>query len=226
MNLGWVTNILGDYSAAMSYHEQALIILREVKDNSLEMYAYFNLSATAIGLGIAQDAFKWAQNGLELSTKLGDRTGDAWAHFCLGYAYLLENEFEKAAQSFLKSIEIRSEIKAAVLVVEARAGLLQAYMKMGDQIPAQNEAEQIIQYMDENKSFEGAEEPLRIFLAVFRALEKAKDPRASVVLQNAIQLLNTQVSKLYSEEARRMYVENIPWRRAIQQIAKANGLLN
>ncbi len=226
MNLGWVTNILGDYSAAMSYHEQALIILREVNENFLEMYAYFNLSATASALGIGQDAFKWAQKGFELSTKLGDRTGEAWAYFCLGYAYLLNDKFEEASQSFLKSIEIRMEIKAAVLVIEARAGLIQTYLKMGDQISAQNEAERILQYMNENKSFEGAEEPLRIFLAAFQVLEKTKDPRILVVLQNAIQLLNMQVSKLRSEDARRMYVENVPWRRAILQAVKENGLFN
>jgi predicted ATPase/class 3 adenylate cyclase len=226
MNLGWVTNILGDYSAAMKYHEQSLIILREVKDNFLEMYAYFNLSATASALGLAQDAYKWAQKGLEFSTKLGDRAGDGWAHFCLGYAYLMEDEFVKASQSFLKSIEIRSEIKGVVLAVEARAGLLQAYLKMGDQISAQNEAEYILRYMDENRSFEGAEEPLRIFLAAFQALEETKDPRVSVVLQNAIQLLNTQISKLRSEDARRIYLENVSWRREILQAAKERGLLN
>ncbi len=226
MNLGWVTNILGDYSAAMNYHEQALVFLRETRDQLLEMYAYFNLSATAGGLGIAEDAFKWAQKGFELSKKMGDPSGNAWAYYCMGHACLLKDKFEEASQSFLKSIEIRSKIKAPVLVAEARAGLLQAYLKMGDQISAQDEAEHILSYMDENKSFEGAEEPLRIFLAVFQALEAKKDPRVSVVLQNAIQLLNTQVSKLRSEDARRMYVENVPWRHEILQAAKERGLLN
>jgi tetratricopeptide (TPR) repeat protein len=225
-NLGWLTSILGDYPAAINYYEQALTILRESGNRSQEILTYINLSATTGGQGNARDAFKWAQEALKLSTKLGDRIGDAWAYFCLGYAYLLKDEFEEAAQSFLKSIEIRSEIKAPVLVIESRAGLIQTYLKMGDQILAQNEAEQVLQYMDKDKVFEGAEEPLRIFLAVYWALEKTKDLRISVVLQNAIQLLNTQVSKLRSEEARRIYVENVPWRRAIQQIAKENGLLN
>jgi len=33
-------------------------------------------------------------------------------------------------------------------------------------------------------------------------------------------LLNTQVSKLRSEDARRMYVDNVPWRHAIQNVAR------
>ena len=224
-NLGWLTGILGDYPAAINYYEQALTILRGIGNRSQEIYTCINLSATAGGQGNAQEAVKWAQDALELSTKLGDQTGDAWAYFYLGYAYLLKDEFKEAVQSFLKSIEIRLEIKAPVLVIEARAGLIRTYLRMGDQVSAQIEAEHVLQYMDRNRSFEGAEEPLRIFLAVYQALEKTKDARVSVVIQNAMQLLNAQVSKLNSEEARHMYVENVPWRRAIRQIAKANGAL-
>jgi tetratricopeptide (TPR) repeat protein len=223
-NLGWLTSILGDYPAAINYYEQALTILREIGNRSQEMYTRINLSATAGGQGNAQESLKWAQDALELSTKLGDQTGDAWAYFYLGYAYLLQKEFKEAARSFWRSIEIRSEMNNLVLVTEARAGLINVYLEMGDQVSAEIEAEQVLGHMEQNTLFEGAEEPLRIFLALYRVLEKKNDPRASVVLQNAFQLLNTQVSKLRSEDARRMYVENVPWRRAVQQIAKANGL--
>ncbi|MBC7878521.1 MAG: tetratricopeptide repeat protein [Anaerolineales bacterium] len=228
MNLGWVTGILGDYSKAIHYHEQALTLLREAGNQSLEMYAYFNLSASAVGQGLAQDAYQWAQKALELSTKLGDRTGDGWAYFCLGYAFLLKNETDEAIKAFLKSIEIRSEINTPILVVEARAGLLNAYLKTNDAVsePAKLEAQHIVQYMDKDKSFEGAEEPLRIYLSLIRFLENTKDPRLTVVLQNAIQLLNAQVLKLRSEDARLMFIENVPWRRTIQEVAKTNGLLN
>jgi hypothetical protein len=32
-----------------------------------------------------------------------------------------------------------------------------------------------------------------------------------------MELMSGQVSKLRSDEARRMFVENVPWRRALQQ---------
>jgi hypothetical protein len=70
------------------------------------------------------------------------------------------------------------------------------------------------------------EEPLRVFLSVINIFDKTKDPRTAVVLQYANQLLEAQVSKLRSEEARRMFVENVPWRHAIQQLAKANQINN
>ncbi len=218
-NLGWLAGMLGDYSAAMTYHEQALTISREIGNRSMEMYTYINLSATAGGESLAQAAREWAEMALVISTKTGDRPGDAWAYFYLGYAHLLAAKFDEAAQSFLKSIAIRSEMNIPVLVAESRAGLVSVYLGMGDQVSAQSEAERILEYMDANKTFEGAEEPLRIHLAVFRALEKTQDPRLPLVLQNANQLLKMQVSKLRSEEARRMYVQDVPWRQAIYELS-------
>lgn len=113
-------------------------------------------------------------------------------------------------------MQIRSETKTAVLEIESSAGLLQAFNRKGDVVAAQKEAERIIQYMDKNKSFEGAEEPLRIFLSIYQLLDQTKDLRATEVLHNATQLMNMQVSKLQTDEARRLYVENVPWRKALQ----------
>jgi tetratricopeptide (TPR) repeat protein len=193
-------------------------------EGSQRINAYVNLSAVAIGQGLAPDAIKWAEEALSLSLKLEDRLGSAWAYFYLGYACLLDDRLDAALQSFSKCIETRLKISVPVLVAEARAGLLDVYLKMGNADLAQMELEQVIGYMDLDQTFQGAEEPSRVLWTAYQALEEMKDPRAATVLQNAIQLLNTQVSKLRSEDARRMYVEDVPWRRAIQQTAKKLGL--
>jgi tetratricopeptide (TPR) repeat protein len=222
LNLGWLAGMSGDYSAAVNYCEQALTILRNIGLRQQEANTYINLSAVMGAQGLADNSFKWAQKAFDLSSKIGDQTMIGWAYFYMGYAHLLNKEYDEAGQAFTDSIKIRLDVNAAVLTVEARAGLIHVYLEAGDQASAQNEAEQVLQYMKDNPIFEGAEEPLRIFLAIYRVLEKTKDPRAAVVLQNAIQLLDTQVSKLRSEEARRMYVENVPWRREIKKIAEAD----
>jgi hypothetical protein len=121
--------------------------------------------------------------------------------------------------AFLRSIEIRAETNAAILIIESRGGLCEAYLGMQEQAAAEKEAEFVFQSMENDPSFEGAEEPLRIYLSLLTYLEKIKDPRAAAVLQNAIGLMNGQVLKLRSDESRRMFVENVPWRRALQQRA-------
>lgn len=227
-NLGWLAGILGDYPTAMTYYEQALKIARELETKLEEMYTYLNLSASAYGQGNAAEALKWAQKAQEQAVHANDRIAEGWAYFNIGYAHLLDRKFDLAVSSFLKSIEIRMETNSAILIIESRAGLSEAYLGLQDQAStdAKREAEQVIQYMEKDPSFEGAEEPLRIYLSIIGYLEITKDPRISSVLQNSMRLLEAQASKLRTEEARRMFVENIPWRRALQKLAKEKNLLN
>jgi len=183
------------------------------------MFTYVNLSSTASAQNLVDDALKWAHTALDLSVKMEDPIGEAWAFYSLGLAELKGQQFDKAVHSFTRSVEIRSTLNAIPLITESRAGLVNAYWGLGDQISAEKEVEEIIQYMEKDASFEGTEEPLRIYFAIFDHLNKIKDPRAGLVLQNANQLLNAQVSKLRSDEARRMFVENVPWRRVIAEAA-------
>ncbi len=224
VNLGWLAGIMGDYPSAMYYYEQALLISRKVGNRMEEMYTYINLSSTAIAQGRADEAFAWVEKAFEFSAAMGERTAAGWAYFCSGHAHLIQNNYDAAMQAFLKSIEVRTQLNAPILAIEARSGLCEAFFKSGDLTSAQSEAEQLVRYIEENKTLEGMEEPLRVFLSVINVFDKTKDPRTAVVLQYANQLLEAQVSKLRSEEARRMFVENVPWRHAIQQLAKANQI--
>jgi len=209
----------------MNYYEQALLISRKVGNRMEEMYTYINLSTTEIAQGRADEAFVWIEKAFEFSNALGERTAAGWAYFCSGHAHLLKNNYEAAMQSFLKSIEIRTQINAPILAMEARSGLCEVFLRSGDLISAQRDAEQLMRYIEENRTLEGMEEPLRVFLSVINVFDKTKDPRIPVVLQYATQLLEAQVSKLRSEESRRMFVENVPWRRTIHQLAKTSGYL-
>jgi tetratricopeptide (TPR) repeat protein len=225
-NMGWLNGILGNYPKAVKYLEQALIVSQKIGERSSQINMYINLSAFAGAQGNISGAIEWAEKALALSTELKDRTGSGWAYFYLGHAYLLNNQFDEALNAFLQSIEIRLEISIPVLVAEARAGLLEVYLKMEDSVSAHNLIASLLEYMDTDIELKGAEEPLRIFLALYRSLEKEKDQRALIVLQNAIQLLSAQASKLRSETARQMYVNNVPWRHEIYLIAKGRDLID
>jgi len=223
-NMGWVNGILGNYPAAVNYLHQALTIMRRIGERPQGINTHLNLSAIAGGQGDAQNALDWAEKGLAIASELGDSTGSAWAYFYLGHACLLNEQFDASLRSFSKCVEIRLEISVPVLVAEARAGLLGVHLKMGNLLGAQAEMEWLLGYANTNPTFKGAEEPLRMFHALYRALLESRDPRVTIVLQNAVRLLDAQVSKLRSEDARRMYVDNVPWRRALYQAAKENGL--
>jgi tetratricopeptide (TPR) repeat protein len=226
LNLGWLAGVMGDYPAALDYYEQALKISRKVGNRMEETYTYINLSATEIAQGRADEAFAWIEKAFEFSTAIGEITASGWAYFCSGHAHLIKGNYDAAVQAFSKSIEIRTQIDSPILAMEACSGLGEAFFNSGELESAQSEAEQLVRYIEENKTLEGMEEPLRVFLSVINIFDKTKDPRIPVILRYATQLLEAQVSKLPSEDARRTFVENVPWRRTIYQRAKAGGLIS
>ncbi len=216
-NLGWVAGMQGDLQSARSYQERALLISREIANAYLETYNLINLSAVTGMATEAQISFAYAQRALELSRKSGDPSGEAWSLLYMGYAYLLLSDLQQAEQSFKRSVAIRDDLGQPGMKMEALAGLIQTCLLTGDHTAAMSETEKIISYLQSGNTLDGAEAPLRVYYACYLTLEKTQDPRSKTLLQSAVQLLETQVSKLRDEGSRYMFIENVPWRRAIQQ---------
>ncbi|HMB24702.1 MAG TPA: AAA family ATPase [Anaerolineales bacterium] len=217
-NLGWVAGMQGDIEGARFYHERALLIAREIADTYLETYTLINLSAVT---GMSTDvriSLEYARSALNLSRKSGDRSGEAWSLLYMGYAYLSSGGLAEAEEAFRQSITIRDELGQPGMRMEALAGLIQALLLKGDSAAALRETESIVSYLESGKLLDGAEAPLRVYYACYLALEKAQDPRSFTLLHSAAQLLEAQVLKLPDEESRRMFVQNVPWRLAIQHI--------
>jgi tetratricopeptide (TPR) repeat protein len=215
-NLGWAAGMQGDFSSARSYHEQVLSLGRELGDMYHEIYTLINLSAVAINQGEGQIAISHAKQANELSRKIGERSGEAWSLLYLGYANLLEKNYAVAKDFFQESVEIRGGLDQQGLAFEPAAGLIQVALETNDLVTASSETEKILQHLENGGSFEGTEEPLRIYLACYQALERLQDPRSPEVLHEAVKLLETQVSKLPNAEACRMFIQNVPYRRDIQ----------
>jgi tetratricopeptide (TPR) repeat protein len=216
VNLGWVAGMQGDFVAARAFHRNALSIAREVGNRYQEMYTLINLGAVT---GVQKEAdlsLQYAEQARLLSLKVGDRAGEAWSHFYIGHAYLLMKQFPEARAAFSESIVIREGAQQINLVMEARAGLIETALEQNDPSAALVEAEIILAHLANAGTLDGTEEPLRIYFAVYLALKNAKDPRAKSVLQTAKQILGGQVSLLKDESSRAMYVQKVPWRKAIQ----------
>jgi class 3 adenylate cyclase/tetratricopeptide (TPR) repeat protein len=216
-NIGWVCGMMGDFPAAQAFNEQALIIAREVGNIYQETYTLMNLSKLAEVLGKASEAVKHAQSAIDLSIKTGDRTAEAWSTLYLGHAYLLSSRFEDAKTAFAKALDIRRELGQVSLGTEPAAGIIQVALRMDDIFLATSLMEELMDYISRDAALEATEEPLRVYLACYSVLERIGDLRSIGILEQAEHLLEAQVSKLNDEQARRMYIDNIPWRRAIEQ---------
>jgi predicted ATPase len=216
-NLGFSAGLLGDFRASRSYHERSLVLARETGNRLQETYTLINLSSLAVLQKDTVAALQQAQLALKLSQATSDPSAEAWALLYLGYAYLLENRYDFAKESFYKSVEIRNDLDQLSLSMEPLAGLVETYMLEDDLTSAGLEAEKIAKYVvDTNSPLEGADEPLRVYYTCYRYLDRQRDQRAGQVLQTAKKLLDTQVSKFKDESDRKRYVNNIPWRKAIR----------
>ncbi len=215
-NLGWVCQMLGDFASAQGYHEQALLTSREVDNLYQETYTLMNLSGVAEVQGDAQKAIEYATHALELCRKLGDRPGEAWSYLYLGHAFSLMGQFDEAQKAYQQTLNIRNELRQSALATEPIAGLIQVALRMNDISLASRLMEDIVNYLSDGGTLEGTEEPLRVYLACYYVLERMADARATGLLQTAMQLLEAQASKIDDEQSRRTYIENVPWRRAIE----------
>jgi hypothetical protein len=133
----------------------------------------------------------------------------------MGHAYLLTENYAEAQKTYLKSLGIRNELAQLALSMEPLAGLVETALHMNDLETASRETEKILAYFEEGGSLDGTEEPLRVYYACYQFLSQQKDPRAQQVLQIANQLLEAQASKLIDDQARKLFVENFPWRQAL-----------
>ena len=220
-NMGFAAGIQGDFIAARSYHEQSLFVAREIGNHSHEAYTLINLSAVAGLQDDAKAALLYAQQAEELSRKISERVIEAWAMLYMGHAYLLQNEFQLAKESYRRSIEIRNELGQPALSMEAIAGLVEVHLMLDDVETASQEAEKILTFFEAGSVLDGTDEPLRVYYACYLLLEKKQDLRSRRILKDAMQLLEAQVSNFSDDNARRRYIENIPWRRALWNAAQA-----
>ena len=214
-NLGWVCQMLGDFASAQSFHQKALLTSREVGNLYQETYTLMNLSGVAEVQGDAGKAIEYARQALELCKRVSDLPGEAWSYLYLGHAFTLMGKLDEAQKAYQHSLDLRKELGQPAFATEPIAGLIQVALRMNDVSLASRWMEDIVKYLSEGGNLEGTEEPLRVYLACYIVLERLVDTRANGLLQTAMSLLESQVSKIDDEYARRTYVESVPWRRAI-----------
>jgi tetratricopeptide (TPR) repeat protein len=219
-NLGFVAGMQGDFVIARSYQEQALSLSRETGNRTMETYTLINLSAVTAKQNDPGLAVQYAQSAAELAQTTNDRSLEAWAWMYKGHAHLLENELERAEAAYSRSVELRHELVQPNLSMEPLAGLVETYLQARRFEAAGLHVERILAFLGGGGTLDGTDEPLRVHYACYSYLANRDDPRSREVLENAIDLLEKQVSRMADDDARKRYVESLPWRRAIWALAQ------
>jgi predicted ATPase/class 3 adenylate cyclase len=219
-NLGWVTSMQGDFEQAWIYQDESLKVARETGNRYHESIVLINLSAMLIAQENYSEAFANANQALNLTRKFGYRSSEAWALTYYGHASLGLGNHPEATRAYQSALNIRQALEQQSLAMEPLAGLTQTALEEGNPVTALVHVEKILSHFTNGGDLDGTEEPLRVYLTAYLALTANYDPRANQILEDAHSLLEEQVNKIQVPTNRKMYVNNVPWRRQIEELWK------
>jgi tetratricopeptide (TPR) repeat protein len=168
------------------------------------------------------EALDFTEQALGLARKLKDRFAEAWTLTHLGFAQMGIGDLENAAHRFQAALDIRYSFSQQSLAMEPLAGLAQVELDKNNLVDALSLAENIISYLTNDGTLEGTEEPIRIYMTVYQTLIANHDSRAGQILEDAHSLLQDQVSKIQEKTYKEMFIQNVPWRRKIEEIWRQN----
>jgi predicted ATPase/class 3 adenylate cyclase len=214
-NLGWIAGMQGDFHTAHTFASQAIRIGREVASRTSELYALINLSSYSCALGDNQAALDYAGQALELGRAIQNRGGEAWALTVQGHALADLDRFTEASQAYQVAVDIRTELDQAALACEPRAGLARVAMELDNHPAALAYVSPVLVFLDGGGSLNGTDEPLRILLTCYQVLHAISDPRAGHLLATAHRQLAAMAERIVDLDARRRFLEDIPYHRQI-----------
>ena len=108
-NLGLLYGRLGQYAQALEYHQQALIIAREVGARSEEGINLSNLGIVYINLGQYAQALEFFQQALSIQQEIGNHSAKSLTLNGLGEIYLNLGQYEQALDYYQQALSIQQE---------------------------------------------------------------------------------------------------------------------
>jgi tetratricopeptide (TPR) repeat protein len=106
-----VYNALGQQQHALEYYEQALAILREVRDRSGEGTTLNNLGGVYDDLGQKQHALEYYEQALAIRREVRDRSGEGTTLNNLGHVYNALGQKQHALEYYEQALAIRREVR-------------------------------------------------------------------------------------------------------------------
>lgn len=219
-NLGDLKLRLGDYAGAETCYRQALDLHRQHGASpALESNVLAYLGLLAHFQGDHQVGIRHCRRALELAQELDIPREQGFAHIFLahnlaGTGMLTEAESAyRAARSTWESLGDHSR------AMEAVAGLARVALGRDNLDEALAHVETILAHL-ENSNLEGADDPVRVYLACYDVLQAAADPRAPAILDAAGHLLQERAAKIGDPNLRLSFLENIPSHRQLRRLAR------
>lgn len=220
--LGQIARNLGDHAAARAFYEQSLQLARAIEGQGEAGDALASLGLLCHHVGDNHEAERFCREALDAVEELGEQHVRTNALTNLGHALAALGDLAGAAAAHRDALTARRAAGEKTRALENLAGLGEIALLGGDLVQAQQHVEEILAYLAIHTT-DGAEEPLRIYLACYRVLQASHDPRAPDVLETARRLLAARAARITDPVLRQSYLENVPAHRALLQATRIAG---
>jgi tetratricopeptide (TPR) repeat protein len=140
-NLGATYASLGETRRAIDLTEQALAIARDLGERGSEGAWLGNLGSGYATLGDTRRAIDLTEQALAIARDLGDRGSEAEQLTGLGDQYVDRGAWNQAIRHYSEAIRVADEISSVYVQNQARSGLAEAQLLLGDLSTARQTAE-------------------------------------------------------------------------------------
>jgi len=196
---------LGDYSSAQDYFERALNILPD-EESPNRVRALANGCLLNHVMGDNTTALEIGQKALALSQELPQIRATALTN--LGHVSVGLQLFDEAGEKYRQALELRCDLMQPHLATEPLAGLAQLALVQNNLIEALAHVEDVLEYLEE-KSPEGPDQPIQIYLTCYQVLSACQDARSQDILRSAYRLLQTRAATIGEDDLQQSYLERV-----------------
>ncbi len=210
INLGYQYLSLGQFETGRNLLERALQAAREIGARRCVAYGLLNLGLAEWRLDQPQVACQSLQLSQAELQALGDQMGLASRQFYLGLALEKAGQATEAIAQFESARAVFERLGAASQVVEAQAGLARLALQRGDLPQAEQEARQIIAYLEQHGP-QGLELPILAYLTCARVFQALGDvEQLHQTLLSGRNELQVRLSRIREAAWRETFLEAIP----------------
>ncbi|MCP5095463.1 MAG: tetratricopeptide repeat protein [Chloroflexi bacterium] len=217
-NLGSLFMAYGDYTNSITYNQSALYIGRETGVRLGQCYALLNLGLTYYDLHDDINAYEMSMQALQIAQEMGALRFQGYAWMNLGHVLLLQKELDRAHNAYQQAFVIWHELEQQNLEIEARAGLANVNLALGNTTDALYQVEFVLNYLKAGNNLEGTENPFQIYLASYEVLTAVQNINAPQILKEAYDMLHSRAEIIADKETRHAFLENVPIHRRLREL--------
>ncbi|MEM7537174.1 MAG: NB-ARC domain-containing protein [Chloroflexota bacterium] len=215
-HLSMIYTKLGIYQTAIEYIEQAIQVKRS-REATVAVYLQSNLIYN--GLGDYERALGFTMQAKEIADQLDLNFLQAEVSMYTAYTLNLLGDTQGSMVAYQQALDFYADSERDYTEIEIMAALAHVLCEANQQAVAISYIEDVLVYLKKNsKKIDIFLKPTEVYLNCYHVLQACEDPRATDILNQGYELLQTYVDKITNMAWAASFQENIAAHKEIAQL--------